>query len=99
MNVLPSVQPGPQPASPQQGVAQVLPVRSVDNPVGRQVHQRAPQGTPEQQDEAAERLDRTAEPDGHLSLTAKRALSAYTAHSQDEERRYMRQVLGFELRI
>ncbi len=99
MNILPSIQPGPQPLPPQQGLGQVQAVRPLENPGGRAVPQRAPQGTPAQRDAVAERLEPAPEPDTALSRTARRAVSAYTSHGQDEERQYMRQILGFEIRI
>lgn len=99
MNILPSSATGPLPPSPQQGPAEVLPVRRLENPGERPSPYRGPQGSVKEQDEATERLQRAVEPDRHLSRRGLRAVSAYTSHAQDEERQYMRQVLGFEFKI
>lgn len=100
MNVLPSASTGPLPSRPSQAPAEVLPVRALDGGSPHRGPYRGPQGSVEEQDQAVDRLQRnTAERDQGLSLRGRRAVSAYSAHSQDEERSYTRQVLGFELRI
>lgn len=99
MNVLPSASTGPLPPSPSQAPAEVLPVRALDGGSPRREPYRGPQGSRQEQDQVVDRLRNTAERDQGLSLQGRRAVSAYSAHSQDEERSYMRQVLGFEFRI
>jgi hypothetical protein len=100
MNVLPS--PTTQEAIsrvPNRALAQVDPVRALDNPGHRTAPQSRPQASREEQEEVVNRLDRQGEPDPRLPLKGRRAIAAYKALSQADEQAYMKQVLGFEVTI
>lgn len=100
MNVLPSATTEALPPSPQRAPAEVSAVRALDRVGDFQAPpRRGPQGSPREQAAAAERLRSRPEPDRGLSLTGRRAVAAYSAHGQEDERAYMRQVLGFEIEI
>ena len=99
MNILPRASLESLPPSPQRAPAEVTPVRALDPVGGRGTPRSGPQGSPQEQDEAVDRLRQQVEPDQGLSLRGRRAVSAYTAMSRDDERAGMRQVLGFEIQI
>lgn len=98
MNILPSATTEPLPPTPQRAPAEVTPVRPLSNP-GQRVAERGPQGSPQEQDKAIERLRQAAEPEQGMSLRGRRAVAAYTSLDRESEQAYMRQVLGFELQI
>jgi hypothetical protein len=99
MNILPRVSLESLPPSPQRAPAEVNPVRALDPVGGRSAPRGGPQGSQKEQDEAVDRLRQHVEQDQGLSLRGRRAVSAYTAMSRDEERAGMRQALGFEIQI
>jgi hypothetical protein len=103
MNVLPT------PANSQEPLAQTAPqgppaavtaaraLRSVGEEPSRQPQR--PPVSQEQQDELISRLDRKGRPDQGLPLKGRRAVAAYSALDQADEQAYMKEVLGFEVRI
>lgn len=99
MNVLPSAASGQLPPGPQRAAAEVTPVRALQNPGERLTPRREPQGSPEQRDDAMERLRRAAASEEQLPLRGRRAVAAYTSLDRADEQAYMRQVLGFEVQI